>query len=239
MGSPHTIKMTKEILNSYSQAALDNADELLVEASLLLDHDHMARAYFLAVACIEEAGKALLCFDAQKRNHSNPAARKRIKVLTENHRENHREKVNYAMLLLAFGDPDPSEALKVVPDLMYALNQGRELSMYSDLSPNPDRVQIPKEVVRPKAARDCVRLAESCLANAHRHVIERVPFNFTSAQDRLFTMKSTKSQEIMTSADFWWYYTSRMEVGQQDFAEMFLDYERDHIKTGTFFHVVK
>ncbi len=67
MGSPHTPKMTAEFLRSYSEAALRNADELRVEASLLRDHDHMARAYFLAVACIEEAGEASFGFDAQNR----------------------------------------------------------------------------------------------------------------------------------------------------------------------------
>ena len=72
MGSPHTPKMTADLLRAYSEAALRNADELLVEASLLRDHGHMARAYFLAVACIEEAGKALHAFDAQNRNLSDP-----------------------------------------------------------------------------------------------------------------------------------------------------------------------
>lgn len=30
----------------------------------------------------------------------------------------------------------------------------------------------------------------------------------------------------------WWYYISRMEAGQKDFAEAVLGYERDHIKAG-------
>ena len=79
MGSTHLPNLTATLLLSYSEAALRNADELLSEASLLRDHDHMARAYFLAVACIEEAGKALLAFDAQNRNLSDPAVCTKLK----------------------------------------------------------------------------------------------------------------------------------------------------------------
>ena len=91
--------------------------------------------------------------------------------------------------------------------------------MYSDLRTDPDRVQTPREIVRANAARDCVRLAENCLAHAHRHVTEKTPAKFTTAQDRLFTMKSAKFQEMLNTEDFWWYYISRMEAGQQDIAE--------------------
>jgi len=77
MGSSNSPKITGGLLRSYSEAALRDADDLLVEASLLRDNGHMARAYFLAVACIEEAGKALHTFDSQNRNLADPAARRR------------------------------------------------------------------------------------------------------------------------------------------------------------------
>jgi AbiV family abortive infection protein len=223
--------MTAELLRSYSEAALRNADELLVEASLLRDHDHMARAYFLAVACIEEAGKALLAFDAQNRNLSDPAVCTKLKASMESHGQ----KINYALRIWALSSPDHREALKVALDLIFHVKHGREPSMYSDLRTDPDRVQTPREVVRANAARDCVRLAENCLTHAHRHVLEKTPFSFTSVQDRLFTMKSAKFQEMLNTEDFWWYYISRMEAGQQDIAEDVLGYERDHIKTGIAF----
>jgi hypothetical protein len=112
------------------------------------------------------------------------------------------------------------------------LKHGREPSMYSDLSANPDRAQTPKEIVRADAARDCVKLAKECLAHARRHVSEKTPTKFTPAQDRLFTMKSAKFQEMLKTEDFWWYFISRMEAGQEDMAEAVSEYERDHIKTG-------
>ncbi|WP_193177243.1 AbiV family abortive infection protein [Oricola nitratireducens] len=228
MGSPHLPKLTTTLLHSYSEAALRNAGELLVEASLLRDHDHMARAFFLAVASIEEAGKALLAFDAQGRNLSDPAVCTKLKTLMESHGH----KINYALSMWALSSPDQHEALKVALDLIFHIKQGREPSMYSDLRTDPDRVQTPREIVRATAARDCVRLAENCLAHAHRHVSEKIPAKFTAAQNRLFTMKTAKFQEMLNVEDFWWYYISRMEAGQQDIAEAVLGYERDHIKTG-------
>lgn len=229
MGSPHTPKMTADLLRAYSGAALRNADELLIEASLLRDHDHMARAYFLAVACIEEAGKALQAFDAQARNLSDPAITNKLKKGMENHEY----KIRYALGIWALGAADPSGALKMALDMIFHLKRGREPSMYSDLRTDPDRVQTPREIVRANAARDCVRLAEDCLAHARRHVSEKTPAKFTPAQDRLFTMKPAEFQEMMNTEDFLLYFLSRIEAGQQDLAEAVLGYQRDHIKTGT------
>ncbi len=233
MGSSHMPKMTAELLRSYSEAALRNADELFVEASLLHDNEHNARAYFLAIACIEEAGKALLCFDAQKRNLSDPAVCTKLKAKTENHEM----KITCALSMWALSSSGSREtALEAALDLIFHLKQGREPSMYSDLRTDPDRVQTPRDVVRSKAAFDCLRLAENCLAYAHRHVSEKIPVKTTSAHDRVFSMKSKNFQEMMSDEDFWWYYISGLETGREDFAEAVLGYERDHVKTGKPFY---
>lgn len=50
-------ELTPELLQEYSDAALANAQELLDEASLLLQHDHQARAYFLAVAASKRSAR--------------------------------------------------------------------------------------------------------------------------------------------------------------------------------------
>lgn len=235
MGSPHLPNLTASLLHSYSEAALHNADELLVESLLLRDHDHMARAYFLAVSCIEETGKALLAFDSQHRNLTDPAVCKKLKTSMESHGQ----KINYALSIWAFNSPDPREAFKEALDLIFQVKHGREPSMYSDLRTDPDRVQTPREIVRATAARDCIRLAENCLVHAHCHVGEKMSAKFTTAQDRLFTMKPAKFQEMLSMEDFWWYYISCMEAGQQDIAEAVLGYERDHIKTGTQFRAAQ
>lgn len=228
MGSPLLPNLTAALLRSYCDAALRNADDLLNEASLLRDHNHMARAYFLAVACVEETGKALLAFDAQGRNLSDSGICTKLKKLMESHVD----KINYALSMCALSGPNKHESLEVALDLILHLQQGREPSMYSDLRTDPDRAQTPREVIRDKAAQDCIRLAEKCLANAHRHVIVKKPAAFTNAQNRLFTMKSAKFRELLSTADFWWFYISRMEAGQLDIAEAVIRYELDHVKTG-------
>lgn len=229
MASPHTPKMTSELLCSYSEAALSNADELLVEASLLHDHGHNARAYFLAVASIEEAGKALIAFDSQKSNLSDPAVCSKLKAITENHAQ----KITYALTMWALHSVDPQKALKMACNLIFDLQHGREPSMYTELRTDPDRVQTPRVVVCANATRDCIRLAENSLAYAQRHIREKTPFKFTNAQDRLLTMRSGKFQETMKTEDFWWYFISRMEAGQLDIAKAVLGYERDYVNTGT------
>lgn len=231
MSKPHIPQLTTALLKSYSEAALRNADELLVEASLLCTHDHFARAYFLAVACIEEAGKALFAFDSQNRNLADPAVCTRLRTSMENHGQ----KINYALGMWALSSPDKGKALETALDLIGHLKRGREPSMYSDLRTAPDRAQTPREVVRDRAAQDCVRLAENCLMYAHQHVVDKIPAAITAAQDRLFTMKSAKFAELLSTEDFWWYYIARLKEGHQDIAEAVVGYERDHIKTGTLF----
>lgn len=45
---------------------LGNADDVLVEAGLLLEHGHPARAYFLATIAAEEMGKIEPCLDLKR-----------------------------------------------------------------------------------------------------------------------------------------------------------------------------
>jgi AbiV family abortive infection protein len=233
MGSPHLPKLNAKLLTLYSEAALRNADELLKEAVLLRDHKHFARAYFLAVACVEEAGKALLAFDAQNRNLSDPAVCTKLKKSMESHGE----KINYALMTWALSGPEQRTALTTALDLIVHVKHGREPSMYSDLRTSPNRVQTPQDVVRESAARDCVKLAANCLAYAHRHVVEKAPSIFTAGQHRVYTMKFAKFQEFLNTEDFWWYYISRIDAGQHDIAEAVLGYEREHINSGTAFRV--
>ncbi|WP_339816552.1 AbiV family abortive infection protein [uncultured Paracoccus sp.] len=235
MNSLHQPTMTKLLLQHYSEAALRNADDLIAEATLLRDHDHMARAYFLAVACIEEAGKALLAFDSQNRDLSDPAVCTKLKRSMENHGD----KINYALTRWAISDPSRRDAVKTAADIIGHIKRGREPSMYSDLRTAPDRVQTPREVVRDVVARDCVDLAQGCLRYARRHVIENIPATFTKTQDRLFTMKLAKLDQFLKKEDFYFFYLSRMEAGQMDIAEAVFKYEQDHMMTGIPFQATK
>lgn len=221
-------RLTDELLRAYSDAALRNAAELLVEATLLRDHNHNARAYFLAVSCIEEVGKALQAHDSQHRNLTDPAVCTRLIAGLENHAH----KLNYALSMWALNSSDPRSGLLAAIDLVIQLKHGRAPSIYSDLRSNPDRAQTPNEVVRSKAAQDCVRLATECIAYAQGHLLEKLPAKFTREQDKMFTMKSGKFQDMLKREDFWWFYIDRMGKGQKDLADAVVDYERDHIATG-------
>ncbi len=139
----------------------------------------------------------------------------------------------------ALKSKNPREEIKVAIDLAIDLKHGREPTMYTDLRTDPDRVQLPREVIRASAAEDSVRLAEMCLANARRHVREEEATKFTAAHDRLFTMKSRKFREMLNMEDFWWYYLSRIENDQQDIAEAVLGYERDFVAADKKFKTIE
>jgi AbiV family abortive infection protein len=231
MASPHVVTFTPDLLRSYTEAAMDNANELLAEASLLLAHGHKARAYFLAVAAIEEAGKGLQAFDGQNRNLADPA------VVTNLKRgmEDHSRKITYAFMPWILASKDTREALKASVDLMIHLKRGREPSMYSDLRTEPDRAQRPRDIVREEAARDCVRLASDCLAHAVHHVREKQPQLITRAMEKLFTMKHSHLSKMLNTADFWWYYLARREAGDAEWADAIVGYDREHLQPGTLF----
>ena len=80
-------QLTPELLQQYRDAALANAQELLDEATLLLQYGHHARAYFLAVVSIEEVGKAVQAFDGMGRNLKDSAVAMRLKLQFDDHQQ--------------------------------------------------------------------------------------------------------------------------------------------------------
>jgi AbiV family abortive infection protein len=225
------VTLTSELLKAYCDAALDNAAELYAEASLLLAHGHNARAYFLAVASMEEVGKALMAFDGQNRKLDNPAVVSKLR----SGMEDHSRKITYAFMPMIVASTEQRQAIEVAVDLMINLQRGREPSMYSDLRSDPDRAQRPRDVAREKAAQDCARLAGNCLAHATSHVRETQPQQITRAMDALFTMKGNHVKKVLKTENFWWYYIARREAGNLDWAEAIVGYDKDHVQRGTLF----
>ncbi|MEK6900815.1 MAG: AbiV family abortive infection protein [Nanoarchaeota archaeon] len=221
-------QFTPELLREYSNAALGNATELLKEASLLHKHGHVARVYFLAVASIEEIGKALQAFDAQGRNLADSAVASKLKRAMEDHSQ----KITAAFTAWLLASSNLPEAVMPAINLMIHLKHGREPSMYTDIRFDSSKVQVPAAVVREKAAYDCVRLAADCLAHAKKHVAEKTPEPRTRAQDQLFAMKSGQFQKIANTADFWWYYIAQFKSGQQDLAEVVIRYQEEYVTRG-------
>jgi AbiV family abortive infection protein len=224
----NSIRLTRELLREYSEAALDNAAALLDEATLLLRHGHRARTYFLAVASMEETGKALLAFDGQGRNLTDPA------VVTKLRRsmESHRSKINAAFSAWIMARANVREAVMPAVNLIIALTHGREPSMYTDIRSAIGRVQRPSEVVREVAAADSVRLAMQCLEHARLHVANNDPVPRTQVEDQLFSMKATQYHELANTEDFWWYYIAEREAGRKDWAAAVVTYRREFVLKG-------
>jgi AbiV family abortive infection protein len=226
-----TTKLTAPLLHEYSVAALANAGQLLSEAAVLYENGHFARAYFLAVASIEETGKAFLAFDGQGRNVTDPTVATKLLGAMEDHQT----KITSAFAAWLIASPNKQDSLKPAIDLMIHLRRGREPSMYTDINQEASTVQVPARVVRDKAACDCIRLARNCLAHSQSHVAERKPEVRSKAEDKLFAMKKGQFQKIANAEDFWWYYLGQIEAGGADLASAVVSYHETFVRTGTLY----
>ena len=197
-------------LKALAQAALENADALLQEANALLTAEHFARAYFLAVASIEEMGKASIAFTSSGRNLSDRSVERvvRKKLL------DHKSKIiaAFAPSLQLTDKANLHEAVKASMGLIGDLRRGREPSMYTEILVDGS-VRQPSSVVRPVAARDVVRLTTHCLARAQAFMASNQPPKTSHANDFFFTKSAARIQEIMSSDDFSEFYLQRIESG--------------------------
>ena len=224
-------RFTVDLLREYSAAALQNAGELLEEASLLYANGHAARAYFLAVASVEETGKALQAFDAQGRNLGDSAVTAKLRRAMEDHSQ----KITAAFTAMLQASQNIRDAVMPAVDLMIHLKRGREPSMYTDIRYEESKLNVPTVLVRDVAARDCVQLARDCLAHARRHISEKKPQARSRAEDELFAMKSGQFQKVANTEGFWGYYIAQLESGNQDFAAAAVAYQRDCVSKGKTF----
>lgn len=223
--------LTPEVLNTYRVAALANATELLEEAQLLLSNKHYARAYFLALAAIEETGKAYLAFDASGRNLKDAGVCKKVKEKFEDHSS----KITYAFVAWLSFSVSPEEAIKISVDLMIQLKHGREKSMYIDVKECGTSLSIPREVVRPIAATDCVRLATNCLHHTQIYLEKEPPPKRTSAQDKYLCLKQSVLTGMFNTEDFWEFYISHHKQGETALEKIAITYHDCYYQKGNKF----
>lgn len=225
-------ELTLELLESYQDAALDNAHELLDEAKLLLSNDHFSRAYFLALASIEEAGKAYIAFDAKGRNLKDAGLCNKIKERLEDHSS----KITSAFVgWISFSD-SPREAIETSVDLMIHLKRGREKSMYIDVESDGASLSIPREIVRRVAACDCVHLAENCLHHTGLYLQNNKPNKRTSHQDKLLCIKQNTLSKMLNTEDFWEFYIKQLEQGNNSFDKAAVTYHDSFYKKKRLFN---
>lgn len=226
-----TYELTHELLRQYRDAAIANAEALLEEAELLLSHEHLARAYFLAVSSIEEIGKSVQAFEGLGKNLRDPAIQQRLKLSFGEHSQ----KVTYAFKPWLQAISDLREQAMEFADIMAAIQFGREAAMYTDINAERSVVTTPDMQVRQQAASDCVRLARKVMAHARPYAQQNQPKPATKAHDELFAMKSSLYKKIVNSADFWWFHISRTEQGQSAFDANVVEYNKTFMANGKTF----
>jgi len=202
----------EKFLTEYENAALENAQQILDDAKILLKHKSFARAYFLAVASIEETGKAYFAFSCKNRNLTNDALKKKIKEIFENHSQ----KIGSAFIGWKARSSDQKESVKAALELIFHLGIGREKSMYVDANPD-NSVSIPMRVLRPVAATDSVKVAENCLYHTKQYLSSNQPPQFTTYDDKFFCLKKDKINEMFKMEDFSKYLLAELEKAKLPF----------------------
>jgi AbiV family abortive infection protein len=187
-------QISKDILKEYSSQAINNAHDLIRSSQLLFDNKFFARAYFLAVASIEETGKAYLAYTSIGRNINS------IKAKLWNSLENHGTKISTAFLGFLVEEPNgitPRE----ISELSVHLHEGREKSMYVDINKN-NTISTPTIIVEKRQAEGSITVARICLRYTKLYFQNNEPFQATNADDKLFNMKTGKLTELFENQDF-------------------------------------
>jgi len=229
------LKLTSELLEVYSKAALTNAQSLLSEATLLYNNHHYARAYFLAVASIEETGKSVLAHQSRGRNLKDSSVSSKLKSQFASHSE----KIYAAFhpwiknLCETIDNSEfESEVTSLIGTIISLIN-GREPSMYTDIHENQLMVLNPESIVKSDIANNCICLSTVTISHATSHITSLPKFT-SQKQDEFFTMKKSLFSNMVNTADFWWYYISRMESGDKLIENAATEYNKNffskHVK---------
>ncbi|MBB3295099.1 AbiV family abortive infection protein [Mitsuaria sp. BK045] len=221
-------RLTDELLRDYTAAALSNAEQLTQEAQLLLAHGHHARAYFLAVAAIEECGKAYTTHEGRGRDLTNPAIANRLQKSIADHQQ----KLNAATLPWIRRMANPRDQILPLVEVIVALQNGREPSMYSDIRFDGSGVHKPSDVVRPEVAANCVRFCVDIWKHTAAFLAETAPTPYSKTHDALFEIRPDKLAAMTNTEDFAAYLLSRLEGGDMDTTAAFVAYHRDYFQKG-------
>lgn len=202
-----------EFLEEYGNASIENAQQILDDAKILLSHKSFARAYFLAVAAMEEAGKAYMAFSSRGRNLSDEGLKKKLQEMFENHSQ----KITSAFAGWISNSSKPEEVIKDAVDSMIYLKRGREKSMYVDANAD-NSLSIPTILVSPAAAIDSIKVAEICLHHTKFYFSQNQPPSFSSFEDKFFCLRSEKVQEMFNNDDFGEYLLSEIKRDSENFS---------------------
>ena len=226
--------LSVQLLQSYRDAALVNSQSLIEEATLLLAHKHNARAYFLAVSSIEEAGKGVQAFEGLGWNLRDPAVCQRLKLQFGDHSQ----KVTSAFSPWLQVTPNLRDEIMEFVNMIVAIKFGREASMYTEIDAESGIVTTPQLQVRSSTATDCVRLAGTVLSYVLPYVQQSQPKIATRVQNAFFALRPASFQKMANTSDFWEFYISQMEVGNIALDAAVTQYNNHYLSKGKLFKPV-
>lgn len=210
MKKKRNYSLTKDLLNKYIESALQNAADLLEEASFLLKNEYYPRAYFLACASLEETGKAYIAFSALGRNLRNPGVQTAVKMVFESHPP----KIVSALVCLIRQGNISAQTIQKFLDLSLSLQYGREQTLYVDIT-DDEKITLPKIVTRPKAAFDCIRLAKDALDSTSNYLATNKPDAFSSYYDKIIGISTERISKILNTKDFWELYINSLSKNEE------------------------
>ena len=234
MGTPRIppeFRFTDEMLKDLALVSLENAEQLINEAKILLGHNFIPRAYFLSIAAIEEVGKAYLCFESSTRNLNDSAVTSKVVKSIESHSS----KINAAFHTSILTSEDPRGTVEKAMDLMIALKNGREPSMYTDINYIDSKIYVPNSMIREVAAKDSVRLAEHCYFTTHHYINNFEPSTKSKVDDVVFGLKANTFSKIMRHEDFWWYLVDNYESNSLNQNEIINSYHKEYFSKNKLF----
>jgi AbiV family abortive infection protein len=220
-----SIPLTSKLLRRYRDASIDNARELLYEATLLLQYNHYARAYHSSITAIEEIGTSVQVFDALGRNVRDPDVASRV-VLNLG---DYARKVTAAVfpwLLVA-----PARRDEVMPYVSKMIKRQipKHGALHAELDgkgPLGPQIHSPNFRVSMNDAEVWLGLAKDIYAHAETYVLFAPTKIRTKAEDEVFAMKSAALAAVTSSPEFWEYYISCMKTGNATFEAAVADYVR-------------
>ena len=223
--------LTIELLKNYRDAALVNSQSLVEEATLLLAYKHNARAYFLAVSSIEEAGKAVQAFEGIGKNLRDPAVCQRLKLQFDDHSQ----KITLAFSPWLQATPFLRDKIMEFVNMIISIKFGREASMYTDINAERGIVTTPQLQIKPRAATDCVRLAGTVLSYVLPYAQQPQPKVTSRVQDAFFALRPAAFQKMADTRDFREFYISEMEAGNTALEAAVTQYNDHYLSKGKLF----
>lgn len=220
-----SIALTSKLLRRYRDASIDNAHELLYEATLLLQHNHYARAYHSAICAIEEVGTSVQVFDALGRNVRDPDVANRVVL----NLADYARKVTAAVFPWLLVVPDRRDSVMPYISKMIKRQIHKADAIHTALDgkgPQGPQVNTPNYRITYSDAEIWLGLAKEIYSHGEAYVLFAPTKIRTKAEDEVFAMKSAALAAVTSSPEFWEYYISCMKTGNATFEAAVADYVR-------------